>query len=120
MNEATALAETKQPTASDRWGEARHADYRLHYREVHDLETIQPPKRLEDDPSLHTDTRGEVRQIDGNAAWMLFDYPAEPSSQKRRRWPKVLRPHLLDVPVAQSPPIVGLSRHRNYVQRGGI
>jgi hypothetical protein len=120
MNEATALAQAKQPTASDRWGEARHADYRLLCREVHDLETIQPLECLDGNSRLHTDTRGETRKIDGNAAWMLFNHPAKPSSQKRRRWPKVLRPHLLDVPVAQSPPIIGLSRNRNYVQRDGI
>lgn len=51
---------------------------------------------------------------------MLLDHSAESAGEERGRRPEMLRPHLLDVPVAQSPPIIRLSGQRDYVQGDGI
>jgi len=120
MNEPTALAEAKETATLDRRGKARHTDHRLLRREVHHLKAIQPLKRFAGYPSLHPRTRSKVSEIDVDAARVLLDHPAEPSSEKCRRRAEVLRPHLLDVSVAQPPSIIGLSRNRTHAQRNGI
>ncbi len=116
MNESTARAEAKDPPALHRRSEARHADQRPRRREVHDLEAMQASDRLAQDPPLHSHSRCQIDTIDFGPAGMLLHHPSEPACQKRRRWPDELRPHLLDVPIAQSPTIIGLSRDRNDVQ----
>ena len=120
MNEATAVTEAKHPSALDRRGEARHTDKRLRCREVHDLEPIQPFERLERCPPLHGDSRGKLSQVDVDTAGVFLDHSTESSSDKRGRWSKVLRPHLLDVSIAQSPTIVGARRQGDNVQGRGI
>lgn len=120
MNDATALTEPEEATTRHRRREAGNANKRLLLREVHDLEAIQPFQRLERHSPLHTDARGEICEIEVEAAGMLLDRPSEATGEERCRRPKVLGPHLLDVPVAQSPPILSARRQRNYVQGHGI
>ncbi|MEP1126317.1 MAG: hypothetical protein ABJH68_20740 [Ilumatobacter sp.] len=120
MNEATALAEAKQASTLDRRGEAGHPDKQPFRREVHDLEPIQPFERLDGNPALHADTRCEICQVNIDTAGVFLDHPTEPSGQKRGSRTEVLRPHILDVSIAQSPSIIGLRRDWNYAEDGGL
>ena len=116
MEKATSLGETEDPTTTNRWNEARHTDDRFAVRQVDDLEAMQSLERLDGGRALHPDARRQSDEVDFSPAGMLFHDSSEPASQKRRCRTDELRPHLLDVPIAQSPSIIGVGRDRNQVQ----
>lgn len=116
MEEATSLGETEYPTTMNRRNEARHADDRFVIGQAHDLEAMQSLERLDGGRALHPDTRCQSDEVDFSPAGMLFHDSSEPASQKRRCRSDELRPHLLDVSIAQSPSIIGVGRDRNQVQ----